>query len=380
VLDALSRAPDRLDDPGRGGAGKGQYETELKSCGPTIKIRGTAHNFEEEIMAHKFQGFASGWGFVLCAVLMPCLAGAQNWSPQRNVELIVPAGAGGSLDTTGRTVQRLWQDLKLLPVSSTVVNRAGGGHAVAYSYLNQRAGDPHVLSITSATLLANHINGHIPLTYTDFTPLAVLLTEYIAFAVREDSPIKTGKDLIETLRKNPESMSLALSSAAGGTHHISFGLPLQSAGVDISKVKLVAFNSSAEAVTALLGGHVDVVSAGTVNVTPHIETGKLRVLAVTSAKRMSGPFANVPTWPEQGYKGVWENWRGVIGAKGLTPEQAAYWENVLRRVTGSDEFRNYAVQNQWDSNFKGAAESRKFMEEQYHELKSVMSYLGLTKK
>src|SRR5450759_3215983 len=165
-------------------------------------------------------------------------AGAQGWSPQRNVEVIVPSTAGGSLDTTGRTVTRIWGDLKLLPVSSTIANRAGGGHAVAYSYLNQRAGDPHYLCITSSTLLANHINGHIPPTYTDFTPLAVLLTEYIAFAVRADSPIKSGQDLIETLRRNPESLSLALSSAAGGTHHISFGLPLQSGGVDTGKLKL----------------------------------------------------------------------------------------------------------------------------------------------
>ena len=331
-------------------------------------------------MTGRSPGVVARYGFVLCAVLLPCVAGAQGWVPQRNVELIVPASAGGSLDTTGRTVQRIWGDLKLLPVSSTVSNRAGGGHAVAYSYLNQRAGDPHILSITSATLLANHINGHIPLTYTDFTPLAVLLTEYIAFAVRADSPIKSGQDLIETLRRNPESLSLALSSAAGGTHHISFGLPLQAGGVDIGKVKLVAFNSSGEAVTALLGGHVDVVSAGTVNVTPHIENGKLRVLAVSSAKRMTGPLANVPTWPEQGYKGVFENWRGVIGAKGLTSDQVAYWENVLRRVTGGEEFRNYALQNQWDSNFKSAAESRKFMEEQYNELKSVMTYLAIAKK
>ncbi len=324
--------------------------------------------------------FAAQLAFIVTAALVHCAAGAQGWSPQRNVELIIPATAGGSLDTTGRTVQKLWTDLKLVQGSSAVTNRAGGGHAVAYNYLHQRPGDPHVLSITSSTLLTSHINGRIPQTYTDFTPLAVLLTEYIAFAVRADSSLKTGKDLIEALRKSPESLSLALSSASGGTHHISFGLPLLSGGVDIGKTKLVAFNSSGEAVTALLGGHVDVISAGTVNVAPHAESGKLRVLAVTSAKRMTGPLASAPTWPELGYKGVFENWRGVIGAKGLTPEQTAFWESVLRRATSSDEFRDYAVKNQWDSNFRGAAESRQFMEAQYNELKSVMTYLGLAKK
>jgi len=317
-------------------------------------------------------------GVTLAAV--PYLGSAQGWAPQKNVELVVPAAAGGSLDTTGRTVQRIWTSLNLLPASSTINNRSGGGHAIAYNYLNQRAGDPQVLSITSSTLLTNHINGHLSLTYTDVTPLAVLLSEYMAFAVRADSPIKTGRELVEALRKNPEALTLAISSASGGTHHITFGLPLVSGGVDTSRIKLVAFGSSGEAVTALLGGHVDVVSASTGNVAPHAESGKLRVLAVTSTKRMTSVFANVPTWPELGYKGVFENWRGVIGTRGITPEQTAYWESVLRRVSASDEFRDYARKNQWDANFKGAAESRKFMEEQYQELKVVMTHLGLVKK
>ena len=313
-------------------------------------------------------------------IMFASTACAQGWSPQRNVEVIVPATAGGSLDTTGRTVTRIWGDLKLLPVSSTISNRAGGGHAVAYNYLAQRPNDPHFLAVTSSTLLASHINGHIPQTYTDFTPLAVLLTEYIAFAVRADSPLKTGKDVIEALRKAPGSLSLAISSATGGTHHISFGLPLASASVDMTKVKLVAFNSSAEAVTALLGGHVDVVSAGTVNVAPHVASGKLRAIAVTSAKRMTGALAAAPTWPEQGYKGVFENWRGIIGAKGISAEQVAFWDSVFRRLTASEDFRNYAEQNQWDASYRSAEDSRKFMAEQYEELKGVMTYLGLVKK
>jgi putative tricarboxylic transport membrane protein len=304
---------------------------------------------------------------------------AQGWKPERNVELIVPATAGGSLDLSGRVVHKIWDDLKLLQVSSTVANRGGGGHAVAYNYLAQRAGDPHVLSITSSTILTNHINGHIPMTYSDFTPLAVLLTEHIAFVVRADSPIKTGKDMVEALRKNPASLSIALGSAIGGTHHIATGLPLQSAGVDIKQVKLVGFNSTGEAFTALLGGHVDVANGGTANAAPLVESGKLRVLTVTSSKRMQGPLAAAATWPELGYKGVFDNWRGVIGTKGLTPAQIAYWENVYKRVAASDEFQQYAAKNQWENSYRGPAEARKFMEAQYTELKSVMTFLGLAK-
>ena len=188
----------------------------------------------------------------------------------------MPAGAGGSLDHVGRTFQKLWDDLKLVPTSSAVVNRSGGGHAVAYNFLNQQAGNPHFMSITSSTLHTSHINNRIKLSYRDFTPQAVMLTEYIAFAVRAESPLKTGKDLIEALRKDPASLSLAISSALGGTHHISFGIPLMSGQVDIRKTKMVAFNSTGEAVTALLGGHVDVLSGGTVQIAPHVASGKMR--------------------------------------------------------------------------------------------------------
>ena len=322
----------------------------------------------------------------LVSTLMLAVAGltslpvhAQAWKPERNVELTVPAAAGGSLDLTGRVVHKIWDDLKLLPVSSTVVNRSGGAHAVAYSFLNQREGDPHHLSITSSTILTNHINGRLQLTYIDFTPLAVLLTEHIAFVVRADSPIKTGKDMVEALRKNPAALSIALGSAIGGTHHIATGLPLQSAGVDVTKVKLVGFNSTGEAFTALLGGHVDVANGGTANAAPLVESGKLRVLTVTSSKRMQGPLAAAATWPELGYKGVFDNWRGVIGTKGVTPAQTAYWESVFKRTASSEEFQQYAARNQWENSYRGPVEARKFMEAQYGELKSVMTFLGLAK-
>jgi putative tricarboxylic transport membrane protein len=144
-------------------------------------------------------------------------------------------------------------------------------------------------------------------------------------------------------------------------------------------MKLVSFNSSGEAVTALLGGHVDVISAGTINVASHIESGKLRALATTAPQRLRGMFANVPTWPEQGYKGVFENWRGVIGAKGITSQQTAFWEGTLKRVVESDEFKQQATRNQWEQTFKGSAEMGKFLAAQYNDLKEVMAPLGLVK-
>lgn len=310
--------------------------------------------------------------------LVSITAAAQGWKPDRHVELIVPAGAGGSLDHVGRTFQKLWDDLKLVPVTSAVVNRSGGGHAVAYNFLNQQSGNPHFMSITSSTLHTSHINGRLKLSFRDFTPQAVMLTEYIAFAVRPDSPLKTGKDLIEALRRDPASLSLAISSALGGTHHISFGQPLLSGKVDIKKAKIVAFNSTGEAISALLGGHVDVLSGGAVQIAPHVASGKMRLLAVSSPQRLTGALASGPTWPELGYKGVFENWRGVITPGKLTAEQVAYWDSVFGKIADSGEFKALAEKNQWIINYKNSAETRKFFESEYTDLKEVMDFLGLT--
>ena len=307
-------------------------------------------------------------------------ASAQGWQPQQNVALIVPSTAGGSLDHVGRTIQKMWEQQKLVPKSSTILNMGGAGHAIAYNFLNQRAGNPLFLSITSSTLHASHINGRYPLSYRDFTPLAVMLTEYIAIAVRADSPLKTGKDLVEALRKEPTRYSLAISSAVGGTHHISFGLPLQSGKVEMNKARVVAFTSTGEGVAALLGGHVDVLSGGTVQIAPHVASGRMRVLAVSSSKRMPGVMASAPTWPEQGFKGVQENWRGVMGAKGITAAHIAYWDGVFSKIAASAEFKEQAEKNQWEVAYKNSAETTKFFASEYADLKSVMDFLGLSGK
>jgi putative tricarboxylic transport membrane protein len=319
-----------------------------------------------------------GVGVVLIsAMVLP--AQGQKWSPGKHVELVVPATAGGSLDFSARAVERIWGALKLVQ-SSSVVNKSGGGHAVAYSYLAQRTGDPHVVSITSPTLVTGQITGRLPAGHHELTPLATLTTEYIAFAVKAGSPIKTGAQLTEMLKEKPDSVTVALGNALGSTTHIALGLPLQSAGVDVSKVKLVAFNSSSEALTALMGGHVDVVVASTVSVGRQAQQGAVTPIAVSSAKRLGGVYANVPTWVELGRRGVFENWRGMIGAKQLTPAQTAYWGNVFKQVAESEEFREDAAKSQLEIRYRSPEEMRKFLDEQHAELSKVMRYLKIVKE
>ncbi len=305
---------------------------------------------------------------------------AQPWTPQRNVEVVVPVPAGGSVDLLARSMQQVWVEQKLLPVSSTISNRGGGGHAIAYNYLNQHPGNPHIVGVMSSNLLSSHIANRMPVTFTDFTPIALLVTgSYYALTVPADSPYKTARELLDALKKNPAAVAVGLGSAAGASHHTALGLALLSAGVEVAKVKTISFNESSALITAMLGGHVAVGMATAINTTQHVESGKLRVLAVSAPKRITGALAGVPTWTELGYKGTWESWRGLIGTKGMTAAQVAYWEDVAKRVTENPQFRKFAESGDLEPKFMGSAEVRKWLAAQYDDMKTIMLSLGYTK-
>lgn len=313
--------------------------------------------------------------FFACLASVASHAAAQGWKPDRNVELTIPATPGGSNDIAGRTVQKVWTDLKLLPVSSSINNRGGGEHVVAYTYVSQRTGDAHAIGLMSTPMLLNPIEGRTKLTHNDVTPIAYLITEPMIAVVRADSPLKTGKDLVEALAKNPGSVSIALTSTG---HRISVGVPLHKANVAIKNVRMPAFKGGGETITAVMGGHADVLITSVSTSVPHIESGKMRGIAVSSTKRLGGPLASVPTWQELGYQSS-GSWKGVMAPKGVTPAQVAFWEEVMRRTAASEELRQYADQNQWLVEFKGAAETRKWLEQEASALRVIMAELGLTK-
>lgn len=315
----------------------------------------------------------------LSLMLMVLLAGtapAQGWKPDRNVELTIPTSPGGSNDIAGRIIHKLWSELKLLPVPSSVVNRSGGEHIVAYTYISQRTGDAHAIGVMSTPMLVNPIAGRTQLTHNDVTPIAYLITEPMIAVVRADSPLKTGRDLVEALRNNPGALSIALTSTG---HRVSIGMPMQKAGVNIKGVRMPAFKGGGETSAAVLGGHADVQITSVSTSVPHITSGQMRGIAVSSTRRLGGALASVPTWQELGYQSS-GSWKGVMAPKGITPAQIAFWEDVMRKAAQSDEIRQYAEQNQWLLEFKGAADTKKWLDDEFVALRAAMTELGLVRQ
>lgn len=306
-------------------------------------------------------------------------AGAQAWSPTRNVEIVVPNPPGGSNDKTARSLERIILANKLLPVTLSINNRSGGGGSIAYTYVQQRNADPHFLVVAGPAILTNHIVGSSTLRHSDLTAVASLFDDYTVFAVNATSDLKTGKDLIDRLRKDPKSVTIAFSPLLGSHNHIAAGVLMKTIGGNARDLKVVAFKGSADAVTNLLGGHVDLVTTAAGNVAAHVAAGRLRVIGITSAQRFPGAFSAVPTWKEQGADFTFGAWRSIFAPKGLTPQQVAYWEGVLRKSTEAPEWKEELEKNIWSNVFTGSAQFTKDLEQDYASMKAVLVDLGLAK-
>ena len=320
---------------------------------------------------------------VAAAVLLGCVASPQvqaqtGWSPQKSVEFIVPTAAGSSMDVLARLIQDLWQRNQLVTATMTVQARPGGGGALAWSYVSQRVGDGHYLAISGPTLLANDVLKIGNLRYQDVTPIAQLFTEYGAFAVNADSAIKTGKDLALALA-GPKPPSVAIAPGMGSSSHVAILRLARAAGIDPGKLTIVPFKGANESVTAVLGGHVDVVIATMSVLDPHLASGKLRAIALAAPQRLSGQHANIPTWKEQGLDVVEGNWRGVVGAKNLGPQQVAFWSSRLAEVVKKDEWKASLSRNSWDPDFRIGADAQSFLDTQYQELSSALAVLRTDK-
>ena len=314
------------------------------------------------------------------ALAVPLLATAQDWKPERTVEYVVPAGPGAALDTAARQIKELIDRHQLMPTTMIVTNKPGGAGMVAMGALQGKVGDAHMLVTLTHSSINNKLVGEVALGYEDFTPLAILFDEFITVAVRADSPIRNGRDLVDTLRKNPQALSIGVATSIGNHIHTAIAKPLKVAGVNIARLTVVPFKSSAESMNNLLGGHLDVVSASAVNVVPLMKAGKIRVIAVAAAERLGGELAEVPTWREQGVDAVYSSSQGLLGARGLSAAQVRYWEGVLQRVTQLPEWGAFLARNHWKPRFMGPAEATRYLDAESASARLLLGELGLLKK
>lgn len=302
-----------------------------------------------------------------------------GWRPERAVEFVVPTKPGGSIDATMRLMERIVQNNRILDVPVVMANKPGGGGAVALSYLDQHVGDAHYVMISTMSLMTNHILGRSKVTYSDYTPLAILFREDMTLVVRPDSPLKTGRDIQQRLKADPGSLSIAVGTALGATNHLNVALLAKAMGVDVKQLKTVVFQANADAQTAVMGGHVDLSSLSVAAALRAAKGGRLRILGITAEKRGEGALADIPTWKEQGFDVVFSNTRLLLGPKGLSQAQTAHWDSVIERVVQNDEWKSDVQKNYAVLDYAGSRQSPQRMAAIYKQLRGALVDAGLAK-
>src|SRR5699024_4615318 len=150
----------------------------------------------------------------LALVLSACGNGsAESDYPSENIEIVAPATPGGGWDATARAMQNVLDEEGLVEQNINVENQPGGGGEVGWQYLSGQ--NSHSLSINSSLILTNNLLGQSDLTYEDFTPIATLATEWISTAVPSDSDIEDGIDMLDRLKEDPKSLTIAVGPALG---------------------------------------------------------------------------------------------------------------------------------------------------------------------
>ncbi len=247
---------------------------------------------------------------------LPCPAAEY---PGRAVDVVVPFAPGGGADNFFRAFRGALA--KELNVPTNIVNRAGGGGVVGTSFVVNAKADGYTLAgFELLTYLTPQIITPKTVPYQvlkDLKPIAHLAYEPLMLVVRADLEAKTLEDFLAYARKNPGKL-LAATSGLGSQNRVDLELLKVATG---TQIRFVSFASGGEAMTNLLGGHVDLICGATVTASrSHLKAGKVRALAVFTPERLA-EFPDVPTTREKGLATVNLNMTyGLLGPKGLAPE------------------------------------------------------------
>jgi putative tricarboxylic transport membrane protein len=313
--------------------------------------------------------------FLLAAVLsFSTAAFAQGFTPTRPVEAVVHTGPGGGSDLLARAVALMIEKEKLLPVRLQVVNKTGGGGAVAAAYLAEKKGETHTIGFFTGVWLTNPLtSAEAKVSLKDLTPVARLVLEPAVIAVKADAPFKTLADFVNAAKQKPGELKQSGGSITSRDNVVR--QQLQKAGG--ARWQFISFPGGGERIAALLGGHVNMMVIEPAEAGEHIRAGNMRLLAQVTEKRLPA-FPNVPTLKEAGFDVTpVPQVRGVVAPPGIPRENVAYWEGVFRKLTQTESWKKFLADNQFEDGYQNAADLTKFYDEFTGQMRGILQEAGV---
>ncbi len=313
---------------------------------------------------------------VTAALLAPVAASAQANYPAKAIELMVAFAPGGGVDLFGRTVAKVLNEEKIVTQRIQVFNKPGAGGELGMAEMaGPRKNDNHSLSAFALHVIYTPLTLGTPNSYKTLSPIAKIFSEYQMMVVRAESPIKSLKDVEAALKKDVGSLRFG-GASLGNSDHIVVAKFAQVIGGDPTKITYIAY-SGGESNPAILGGHVDV-GMGGLDLMDLVKAGKMRALAISSDKRLGGDFKDIPTFAEQGYDVVNQNWRGIFGPPGMSPDVVKFWRTAFTRMVDTPSWKAELEKNQWSNSL----ETDTFvasLDKEYESSKKLLGQLGLLK-
>lgn len=294
--------------------------------------------------------------------------------PKKDIEIVAPASPGGGWDTTARSVQKVFEDNDMIGENINVENKPGGNGETGFNYIQSK--DAHTLAVNSSLLLSNNLLGDSKLTYEDFTPLAILTSEYDAIVTPKESDFDSIEDVMEQLEKDPGSLNISVAPGLGSDNHLGFVEAALDYDIDPAELNFIVEESGGDQLSAVLGNHIDVASMYISEVADDYEEGELNVLGVASEKRLDN-LEDIPTLKEEGVDVVFPHWRGIMGPPDMSEEEIEYWDEKIKDMVDTDEWEEVLENNEWEDLYKDSEESKEFLDDENQKFEKLLEESNL---
>lgn len=288
--------------------------------------------------------------------------------------IMVPNSPGGGYDQTARTAAQVMESTQISS-GMEVFNLEGAGGTVGLARTVSETGNGDLAMLMGLGVVGASYTNESEATLTDTTPLAKLIEEPGAVMVSKDSPFQTIDDFVAAWKADPAGLSVGGGSNPGGPDHL---LPMQLAqavGVDPTQVNFVTYDGGGDLLPAILGNKLDVATSGAGEFKDQIQTGDIRVLAVSGEERVEG--VDAPTLKEAGIDLVFTNWRGIVAPPEIAGADRDAWIAALEKMHDTPEWEEALATNGWTDAFITGDEFAEFLTEQDERVANVLTELGL---
>ncbi len=313
---------------------------------------------------------------VMLAMGMVSAQGAEETAgayPDRPIEFVAPASAGGGTDTFCRLIVDIINKNDLVDGNIVVINKPGGGGTVgaAYAADPNRDGNYTLVALNGAQSLGLRASTEVDA--SDLVPIAALAMDNVLFVAAKDSPYKSFDDVIAAAKKNPGGISVGV---ADNLDRLCVEMINQEVGIELNGVY---FDSAGEISSAMLGGHVAFGIMNPNECLGQIQADMMVPLASFTEERLDGVFASAPTFAELGYADVqFQMFRGIMGGSGMSAETVEYWSAVFEQVAASDQWKSdYINKRALDGKYMGAAKFGPYVTQNSEQLFQMGKEIGL---